>query len=401
MQSDPTSQVPPVLDAEETTAQPEETRRGWDRVWERLVRLGLGEIALRIGTGLASIALILIVLWVMGTFYLKGRVTDLRGEPAMAAALPSPTPTVAAPDYQPPAVEASFSQGISRLALMHTTLPDRPRFDLFQYEVQKGDTIMGIAEKFGLKPQTILWGNYYTLADDPHRLRPGQKLNILPVDGVYYEWHEGDGLNGVAKFFGVQPEDIVNWQGNHLDTNTLGDWAKPNIAKGTWLIIPGGHREFVTWSAPRITRTDPAVAKIMGPGACGSIMDGAVGTGTYVWPTTEHYLSGFDFSPETNHYGIDIAGSQGNAIYAVDSGVVVYAGWNDWGYGNVVVIDHGNGWQSLYAHLSAYNVVCGSSVTGGQVIAAMGSTGNSSGPHLHFELRNDSYRANPWDFLPH
>ncbi len=216
------------------------------------MRLGLGEIALRIGTGLASIALIMIVLWVMGTFYLKGNVTDHRGKAAMAAPLPTATPTVAAPEYQPPAVEASFSQGIARLALMHTTLPARPRFEISQYEVEKGDTIMGIAEKFGLKPQTILWGNYYTLADDPHRLRPGQKLNILPVDGVYYEWHEGDGLNGVARFFGVQPEDIVNWQGNHLDVNTLGDWAKPNIAKGTWLIIPGGQREFVTWSGPAL-----------------------------------------------------------------------------------------------------------------------------------------------------
>ncbi len=402
MLTDPTSQVPPGLDADPVDEKEPAATRGWGQMWERLVRLGLGEIALRVGTGLVSIVLIFIVLWVMGSFYLKGPVDDQRSAgAAMAAAPPTPTPTVAPPALSAPPVEMAFTQGITRLAQMHTTLPSRPRFEISTYTVETGDTIMGIAEKFNLRPQTILWGNYYTLADDPHKLRPGQVLNILPVDGVYYQWSDGDGLNGVATFFGVKPEDIINFQGNHLDAKALGDWSKPNIAKGTWLIVPGGEREFVSWSAPRISRTDPAVAKIMGPGYCGQVMDGLVGGGTYVWPTIEHYLSGFDYSPETNHYGLDIAGNLGNAIYAADSGVVVYAGWNDWGYGNVVVIDHGNGWQTLYAHLSSYTVGCGTSVTQGQLIAGMGSTGNSSGPHLHFEMRNDAYKANPWDFLPH
>lgn len=404
MQPNTTSQIPPISDADKSTETglpgEEQTQQGWNHVWDRLVRLGLGEVALRVGTGLASIVLILIVLWVMGNFYLKGKVNGYR-DAAIAAPLPTPTTTVAPPSFDASAADSSFAQGIVRLAQMHTTLPARPRFEIDQYEVQKGDTIFAIAEKFNLKPQTILWGNYNILADDPHRLKPGQKLNILPTDGVYYEWHDGDGLNGVAKFFGVTPEDIINFQGNKLDPKTIGDLAKPNIKKGTWLIIPGGQREFVTWSAPRITRKDPAVAKIMGPGACGQIADGVVGNGTYVWPGVEHYLSGFDYSPETNHFGIDIAGNIGQPIFAVDGGVIVYAGWNDWGYGNVVVIDHGNGWQSLYGHMSAWNVSCGQSVTQGQSIGAVGSTGNSSGPHIHFELRSDSFRANPWDFLPH
>lgn len=401
MQTESTSQVPPGSDAENPTEPQAASQRSFGRAWESLVRLGLGEIALRIGTGLVSVVLIFTVIWVMGTFYLKGQVTDHRESAAIAAPLPSATPTVAPPAFDAPAAEVAFTRGITRLAQMHTTLPSRPRFDVATYEVQKGDTIMGIADKFGLKPQTVLWGNYYTLADDPHRLTPGQKLNILPVDGVYYQWADGDGLNGVSKFFGVKPEDIINFQGNHLDPKTVGDYAHPNIKKGTMLIVPGGQREFVTWSAPRITRKDPAVAKIMGPGACGKIADGAVGSGSYVWPAPEHYLSGFDFSPETNHRGIDIAGNLGQAIFAADAGVVVYAGWNDWGYGNVVVIDHGNGWQTLYGHMSAYNVACGASVTQGQVIGAIGSTGNSSGPHLHFEIRSDGGFANPWDFLPH
>jgi murein DD-endopeptidase MepM/ murein hydrolase activator NlpD len=130
-------------------------------------------------------------------------------------------------------------------------------------------------------------------------------------------------------------------------------------------------------------------------------VDGAVGTGAFIWPTVNHILSGYDYSPSTNHFGIDIAGALGNAVYAADNGVVVYAGWNDWGYGNVIVIDHDGGWQTLYAHLSALNVGCGYSVYQGDVIGAIGSTGNSSGPHLHFEMLNESYgKVNPWNFLP-
>jgi murein DD-endopeptidase MepM/ murein hydrolase activator NlpD len=291
--------------------------------------------------------------------------------------------------------------GISRNADLHTSLPVGQRFETSTYVVQQGDTVTGIAEKFGLKPQTILFGNYYTLADDPHRLTPGQELTILPVDGVYYEWHAGDGLNGVAQFFGVAVEDIVNFSGNNLDPATLGDYTNPNIEPGTWLVVPGGWREFVSWSSPRITRENPAVASIFGSGSCGEVMEGPIGSGTFIYPTVETYLSGFDYSPETNHFGLDFAGQTGSPIYAVDGGVVVYAGWNDWGYGNVVVVDHGNGWQSLYAHLSAYSVGCGSYVYQGDPIAAVGNTGNSSGPHLHFELRSDTYgKANPWNFLP-
>jgi murein DD-endopeptidase MepM/ murein hydrolase activator NlpD len=287
--------------------------------------------------------------------------------------------------------------GISRSVVLDTVFPERPRLDVIKYVVQVGDTLFGIAEKFNLKPDSILWGNFDVLQDNPHRLAPGQELNIPPVDGTLYIWHEGDGLNGVARFFGVEPEEILQWPGNQLDPNM--DPANPQIETGTLLIVPGGARELISWSAPRITRSNPAVAKILGPGACGSVVDGVVGTGTFIFPTVSHYLSGFDYS--SVHPGIDLAGSTGNAIFASDSGVVVYSGWNDWGYGYVVVLDHGNGWQTLYAHLSVINVACGQSVIQGDVIAAMGSTGNSSGPHLHFEMMNDAYgKVNPWLYLP-
>ncbi len=368
----------------------------WNRLWERILRLGLGEVSLKVSSAIVTLVLIVIVLWIMGNFYVN---SDVNSDNASAAPIQTPTYEVNPPSYKIPE-NAPYQDGIVRLSLLHTTLPDRPRFDIAHYTVEKGDTIFSIAKKFNLKPETILWGNYYTLADDPHRLDPGQTLNILPIDGVYYEWHKGDGLNGVAKFYGVNTEDIVDWKGNHLNPETLGDIANPNIASGTWLVIPGGKREFVTWSAPRITRDNPAVAKILGPGACGAVSDGAIGVGAFVFPVTNKVLSGFDYSPETNHYGIDLGGRLGDQVFAVDSGVVVYAGWNDWGYGNVIVIDHGNGWQSLYAHLYEYYVQCGASVFQGGVIGGVGSTGKSSGPHLHFELRSDQYgRVNPWNFL--
>jgi murein DD-endopeptidase MepM/ murein hydrolase activator NlpD len=120
----------------------------------------------------------------------------------------------------------------------------------------------------------------------------------------------------------------------------------------------------------------------------------------FIWPANNHFLSGFDYSPSTNHSGIDIDGETGDPLNAADNGVVVYSGWNNWGYGNVVVINHGNGWQTLYAHLNAYNVSCGQSVWQGSVIGAIGITGNSSGSHLHYEMMYNGTKVNPWDYLP-
>lgn len=393
-------EIPAGNEQEQNQAQTE-AGQGVSNFWEKIVRLGLGESALRVGASVVSIALFLVVIWIMATFYLKAA----HSEAGSAAAAPTAEEnTTSGADVAAPVFDVSsavsYDKGITRLADLHTTLPSHPRFEVIQYEVQKGDTLFAIAEKFALKPETLLWGNSEILGDDPHRLTPGQKLNILPVDGVYYQWHDGDGLNGVAKYLHVTPEDIIDWPSNNLTKESVGDYANPNIKAGTWLVIPGGSREFVTWSAPRITRDNPGVAKILGPGACGVITEGAVGTGTFIWPTTDRTLSGYDYSPSTNHFGIDIAGDMGYPIYAADNGVVVYSGWNDWGYGNVIVIDHGNGWQTLYAHLSVVGVGCGASVYQGGQIGSMGSTGNSTGPHLHFEMLSDQYgKVNPWNFL--
>jgi murein DD-endopeptidase MepM/ murein hydrolase activator NlpD len=374
-----------------TLTPPPQRRTNW---LESLARLGLGEIIVRIGTNLLTLVAVCAVVWLMASFY-KVPQAD---KAANTASGPTAVPQMDIASI-PQAQQINY-QGIGRMASIHTNIPDRPRQDIVKYTIQPGDTVIGIAQKFNLKPKSIMFGNYYTLRDDPHNLSVGDELNILPVDGYYYEWQDGDGLNGVAKGLNVKPEDIINYPLNHLDPAVIGDYSHPNIKSGTWLIVPGGTREYSSLSMPTITRQNPASARIAGAGACDAVSDGAIGLGSFIWPSANHYLSGFDYSPETNHRGIDIAGNEGEAVWAADAGVIVYSGWNDWGYGNMIMIDHGNGWQSLYAHLSSIKVTCGMSVDQGTLIGAIGSTGHSSGPHLHFELMHGLYgKVNPWDFL--
>ena len=322
-----------------------------------------------------------------------GAISSNPAEEVSEAPVVAEAAELALPEYEPPREE-----GIRRAADVHTLIPTRERFTILKYVVQAGDTLFGISNRFGLEPETVLWGNFDILEDNPHSLKPGQDLNILPVDGTYYVWKQGDGLIGVADFFGVSPQDILDWPGNQLPQDL--DLINPEIEPGTPIVIPGGTRETVDWRAPRITRANPASARILGPGFCGTVTDGPVGVGFFVWPTPSQFISGYTFSPSI-HPAIDLGGSVGNAIYAVDAGVVVYAGWHNGGYGNVVVIDHGNGWQSLYAHLNTLSVGCGDGLFQGNVIGGMGCTGNCTGNHLHFEMQHDQFgKINPLNFLP-
>ena len=367
--------------------------------WNQILWNGLGETFIKLGSVIVTLMLCGVVIVFASRYYLQKKektepqaVTTDVFSPMTDADLPYFSPAV--PDNE----KIHLHDGVYRISGNHTNLPAKARNQVQRYTVQENDTIIGIGEQFNLKPSTILWGNPYTLSDDPHALLAGLEINILPVDGVYYEWHDGDGLNGVSDVFGVTPEDIIDFPANGLSRETIGDYSNPNIRPGTWLIIPGGSRAFVNWSAPLITRENPAVASIYGPGACQAVTDGPLGSGTFIWPTTETWISGYDYDEGTNHRAIDIAGSLGNSVFAADAGVVVYAGWNNHGYGNVVMIDHGNGWQTLYAHLDSYNVDCGYYVFKGDTIAALGTTGNSSGPHLHYEMRYNGVPVNPNNF---
>ena len=234
------------------------------------------------------------------------------------------------------------------------------------------------------------------MEDNPHLLKPDQVLSILPVNGTYYKWTEGDNLGAVAGFFQVEPQAILEFPGNRADL-TLAEEGGAGWKTGQWLIVPNGQRALKDWGPPAITRKNAAAARYYGEGACGAVYEGAIGSGTFVWPTTDRNISGYTYSGV--HPAVDIGGAEGNAIYATDSGVVVYAGWSSYGYGYLIVIDHGNGWQSAYAHLSAVAVGCGQSVYQGGYIGALGSTGNSSGPHLHFELVINGLKVNPIGYI--
>jgi murein DD-endopeptidase MepM/ murein hydrolase activator NlpD len=310
---------------------------------------------------------------------------------AAAQALPASIPANAGET----AVLPDFSRPIGPLAIdrdtqLHTIIPDRPRTAPQTYTVEVGDSVFGIAQKFKLKPETVLWANYRLLNDNPNMLSVSQDLIIPAANGVLYDVKKGDTLESVAAKFKATIEDIVSWPGNNIDI------ADPQIVAGSTVMIPNGQREMQTWVVPTIWRANSGANKSISTG-CDTSGVNVMGTGYFMWPADNRGISGNDFW--SGHLGIDIAAGTGAAVYASDSGVVVYAASIGGGYGLMVMIDHGNGFHTLYAHNSAILVRCGQGVTKGQIIAHAGSTGNSTGPHLHFEIRYGGMFVNPHDYL--
>jgi murein DD-endopeptidase MepM/ murein hydrolase activator NlpD len=348
--------------------------------------------------GLYAVAFIVVVLVVWGIGMLI--VNDTSASPEFTLT-PSSTAVAYPESLATPIFSADEgSGGLVRQPEINTTVSSEviTRYETFTYTVQQGDNIFDIAEKFDLEPETVLWTNRYTLGDTPDGLSIGQEILIYPMDGAVHQWYEGDGLNGVAKYYGVTPEDIINYPANNLNPETIGDYSNPNIEPGTMVFIPGGIRQVTSWIT---AREDPVTGRIsyLGAGSCDVSIYSQSGTGTFTWPTTATWLSGYDYTPPT-HNGLDFDGDFGSPIYASDSGVIVYSGWSDRGYGNIIVVDHDRGWQTFYAHLMDGTMLpCGVNVQKGELIASMGSTGNSTGPHLHFEMRLNGQPVNPWQFL--
>ncbi len=244
------------------------------------------------------------------------------------------------------------------------------------YSVRSGDTVLGIAANFNLQPETIQWANP-ELEANPDMLRIGDRLVILPTDGVLHVVQSGDTLSTIAAKYKVSTDAIVGFDLNHLTDNST------PIAMGQQLVIPGGNKPYIA----------KQVLAYNGPTPEGA----AQGTGSLAWPT-----SGSISQPYWNgHRALDIGAWTGTAITAADSGYVIAAssGWNN-GYGTMVMIDHGGGYVSLYAHLNSIFVRQGESVGKGQQIGTVGNTGNSTGPHLHFEVRYQGVPRNPFNFLP-
>jgi murein DD-endopeptidase MepM/ murein hydrolase activator NlpD len=361
------------------------------------------DLWLRLATHGLALGLVVVAVW-LARVDLQGAVLALPPELAQQTATPpvavvalEPSPTATFEPLVldvPAAAPTTDGADIIRMADVHTIIPTRPRYDVQKYTVVANDTLFSIADKFNLDQETILWGNS-VLADNPNILYVGQELNILPINGALRVVQAGDTIEKIATAFHGTPEDIVNFPGNDLDP------SDPVLTPGQNIIIPGGWRDLVVWQLPVISRSTSGPSSSSGePGACQGPFSGPSGTFTFIWPAGNHYLSGTDYLP-IGHPGIDIAAGLGAPIYASDTGVVVFAGWSYRGYGNLVIIDHGNGWQTAYAHLSVISVSCGGAIYQGQVLGQSGSTGNSTGAHLHFEMRSDSFgRVNPWLYLP-
>lgn len=256
--------------------------------------------------------------------------------------------------------------------------------EILDYEVNEGDTISTIARKFDISTETILWANDLTERDS---IRPGQKLKILPVTGVVHTVRKGETIYTIAQRYDLDGDSgaqaIVDYPFNEFVND-----EKFTIAVGQTLVVPGGVKPQPQQpAAPRTTlvsRTTPDRGTVSA-------------VGSFVWPASGRITQGYSFY----HRAIDIANRSGGAILAADSGRVVVAGWPDnYGYGNRVVIDHDNGFVTLYAHLSTIGVVEGQTVNRGDVIGQMGSTGRSTGIHLHFEIRRKGGGLeNPLNYL--
>jgi murein DD-endopeptidase MepM/ murein hydrolase activator NlpD len=263
--------------------------------------------------------------------------------------------------------------GIARQVEGHTAIPERPRLEVITYVVQPGDTVEAIAESFGLQPTTLLWSNP-EMEKMPDLLQVGQVLTILPLDGVYHTVAVSDTLESLAEKYKVIAEAIATCPFNTLP-------ADGQLVVGDKLIVPGGTKPYVARE----------VTSYQGP-----VQTDVTGAGIFYWPASGVLTQGYWYG----HRAIDIGGSLGSAIVASDGGYVSFAGWTDIGYGYLVVLDHANGFQTYYAHLSRIFVIEGETVYAGEVIGAMGSTGNSTGPHLHYEIRYNGYPVNPLIYLP-
>jgi len=250
--------------------------------------------------------------------------------------------------------------------------------EITEYRVQEGDTVSSIAQKFGINMDTIIWENSLKSVD---AIKVGQILKILPVSGVRHIVKRGETIYSIAKDFQVDAQNIIDYP-----FNTFANDETFALAAGQELIIPDGIK-------PKEISVDTTryVAKTVAP------IPGVVGEGNFMWPTSGHISQKFAWY----HQAVDIANPSNPEIVASQGGTVITAGWNAGGYGNYVVVDHGNGYKTLYAHMVNNSIVvkAGQRVNQGQKLGVMGSTGRSTGTHLHFEVIGPSGHLNPLTVL--
>ncbi len=269
--------------------------------------------------------------------------------------------------------------------------PPPPAFS--PYVIQPGDTISSIATAHGLDENYILWNNPEVSAD-PNLLLIGETLQLPSVNGIIYHVVLGDTLSDVAGYYHSDVQSIVGFTPNRLS-------SPDSVIEGMVLLLPGAVPPPPP-PAPALVQEPPAApapppVAAVEPAPVGQAPAPASSSG-YIWPFHGAISQGFS----ATHHGIDIDGfgAYGAPIVAAASGTVILAAYQDWGYGNYVIIQHADGSSTLYAHLSAISVTQGQVVEQGEVIGALGSTGYSTGPHLHFEIHIGGVPVDPLAYLP-
>src|SRR3989344_3672914 len=256
-----------------------------------------------------------------------------------------------------------------------TLVSEKARDKIIEYEVQEGDNVASIAEKFGISTETVLWQNNL---DAKSKIKIGQNLQILPVTGMSHKVSKGDTVYSIAKKYDTSPQAVVDFPFNAFVNDETFE-----LAIGQIVIVPDGVKPKEAQSSPRIRQITPDAGTV-------------VASGSFVWPTSGTITQNFYWY----HKGIDIANRAAPDVLAADSGKVVSAGWLDgYGYGNRVIIDHGTGYRTLYAHLPQIYVIPGQTVARGSAVGKMGSTGRSTGVHLHFEVIRNGVYLNPLSVL--
>lgn len=257
---------------------------------------------------------------------------------------------------------------------LSTVISSKPRDKVENYTVKSGDTLASIGKKFGISVDTIKWAN--DLKSDT--IKPEQTLKIAPVTGVVHTVVSGETVYSIAKKYKTTAQNIVNFIFNDFaDIDTFA------LRAGQVLYVPDG---VIEPEQPKYAAMAPQYANAVA---------GVRGSTNFIWPTTGIITQ----YPTWYHMAFDIASNSLPPIIAADTGTVTFAGCIDWGYGCHVVIDHGNGYSTLYGHMSVISVSAGQAVNQGQQLGNMGSTGRSTGPHLHFEIRSGGTLLNPQDFL--
>lgn len=276
-----------------------------------------------------------------------------------------------------------FKNTTDYLPKVETTLTlipeERKRSESIDYTVKGGDTLFSIGNEFKISVDAI---RYVNNLGDSDTIKPGQVLVIPPITGIIHKVKSGDSLGSISKLYDVPTQAIA-------DFNYLTDLNRLSV--GSELVIPDAKIPQVTSNTGVVNQgTLVPQTPISIPGTR---------KGWCLWPTSAKIITQGYF---WYHTGIDIATpwfSGMPPIYACADGKVTRAGWDPTGYGIMIEIDHGNGYQTLYAHLSSLRVSVGQTVKQGATIGVMGSTGRSTGPHLHFEVRSGGSRYNPFNHI--